>query len=165
MVNADIRRDAHGRPACADSSRLLAARHSSESDPKQTLLDCIVLSDRGAHARALPPTEPYDCGLMDADNGHRVYWEECGNPDGKPALVIHGGPGSGAVPGWRRYFDPDRYRLILFDQRGCGRSTPYAGDTLFALEANTTSICWPTLNGSESCDESNNGCCSEAPGA
>jgi pimeloyl-ACP methyl ester carboxylesterase len=71
--------------------------------------------------------------------GHRVYWEECGNPDGKPALVIHGGPGSGAVPGWRRYFDPDRYRLILFAQRGCGRSTPYAGDTLLALEANTTS--------------------------
>jgi proline iminopeptidase len=53
--------------------------------------------------------------------------------------VIHGGPGSGAVPGWRRYFDPERYRLILFDQRGCGRSTPYAGDTLLALEANTTS--------------------------
>jgi proline iminopeptidase len=86
-----------------------------------------------------PPTEPYDCGLMDVGHGHRVYWEECGSPDGKPALVIHGGPGSGAVPGWRRYFDPDRYRLILFDQRGCGRSTPNAGDTLLALEANTTS--------------------------
>jgi proline iminopeptidase len=86
-----------------------------------------------------PPTEPYESGLMDVGRGHRVYWEECGNPDGKPALVIHGGPGSGAVPGWRRYFDPDRYRLILFDQRGCGRSTPYAGDTLLALEANTTS--------------------------
>jgi pimeloyl-ACP methyl ester carboxylesterase len=86
-----------------------------------------------------PPIEPYACGLMDVGNGHRVYWEECGNPDGKPALVIHGGPGSGAVPGWRRYFDPDRYRLILFDQRGCGRSTPCAGDTPSALEANTTS--------------------------
>jgi proline iminopeptidase len=86
-----------------------------------------------------PPIEPYACGLMDVGNGHRVYWEECGNPDGKPALVIHGGPGSGAVPGWRRYFDPDRYLLILFDQRGCGRSTPCAGDTLLALEANTTS--------------------------
>jgi proline iminopeptidase len=85
-----------------------------------------------------PPIEPYDCGLMDVSHGHRVYWEECGNPDGKPALVIHGGPGSGAVPGWRRYFDPDRYRVILFDQRGCGRSRPYAGDTLLALEANTT---------------------------
>jgi proline iminopeptidase len=66
-----------------------------------------------------PPIEPYACGLMDVGNGHRSYWEECGNPDGKPALVIHGGPGSGAVLGWRRYFDPDRYRLILFDQHGC----------------------------------------------
>jgi proline iminopeptidase len=86
-----------------------------------------------------PSTEPYDCGLMDVDHGHRVYWEECGNPNGKPALVIHGGPGSGALPDWRRYFNPDCYRLILFDQRGCGRSTLYAGDTLLALEANTTS--------------------------
>jgi proline iminopeptidase len=86
-----------------------------------------------------PPIEPYDCGLMDVGDGHRVYWEECGNPNGKPALVIHGGPGSGAAPWWRRYFDPDRYRLFLFDQRGCGRSTPCAGDTLSALEANTTS--------------------------
>jgi proline iminopeptidase len=103
---------------------------------------------------------------MDAGNGHRVYWEECGNPDGKPALVIHGGPGSSAVPGWRRYFDPERYGLILFDQRGCGRSTPHAGDTLFALEARTRhQICWPTSNGFQSCDESNNGCCSGTPGA
>jgi proline iminopeptidase len=86
-----------------------------------------------------PPIDPYDCGLMDVGHGHRVYWEACGNPNGKPALVIHGGPGSGAAPGWRRYFDPDRYRLILFDQRGCGRSTPHAGDTILALEANTTS--------------------------
>jgi proline iminopeptidase len=86
-----------------------------------------------------PPIAPYDCGLMDVGQGHRVYWEECGSPDGKPALVIHGGPGSGAAPRWRRYFDPDRYRVILFDQRGCGRSTPHAGDTLLGLEENTTS--------------------------
>ena len=86
-----------------------------------------------------PPIEPYEQGLMDVGHGHQVYWEECSNPEGKPALVIHGGPGSGAIPGWRRYFDPDRYRLILFDQRGCGRSTPHAGDTHLALEANTTS--------------------------
>lgn len=75
---------------------------------------------------------------MDVGQGHRVYWEACGNPAGKPALVIHGGPGSGATPGWRRYFDPSRYSITLFDQRGCGRSTPHAGDTLLALEANTT---------------------------
>jgi proline iminopeptidase len=85
-----------------------------------------------------PSIEPYDCGWMDVGDGHRIYWEECGNPDGKPAMVLHGGPGSGAAPGWRRYFDARRYRLILFDQRGCGRSTPNAGDTLLALEANAT---------------------------
>ena len=90
-------------------------------------------------AQLYPPIEPYEQGLMDVGHGHQVYWEECGNPQGKPALVIHGGPGSGATPGWRRYFDPDRYRLFLFDQRGCGRSTPHAGDTNLALEANTTS--------------------------
>ena len=90
-------------------------------------------------AQLYPPIEPYAQGLMPVGDGHLVYWEECGNPRGKPALVIHGGPGSGATPGWRRYFDPDRYRIVLFDQRGCGRSTPHAGDTHLALEANTTS--------------------------
>lgn len=90
-------------------------------------------------AQLYPPIEPYEHGMMDVGHGHQVYWEECGNPEGKPALVIHGGPGSGATPAWRRYFDPDRYRLILFDQRGCGRSTPHAADTHLALEANTTS--------------------------
>ncbi|MFI4973423.1 MAG: prolyl aminopeptidase [Caulobacterales bacterium] len=86
-----------------------------------------------------PPIEPYEQGVMAVGNGHQVYWEECGNPKGKPALVIHGGPGSGATPGWRRYFDPSRYRVVLFDQRGCGRSIPNAADALAALEANTTS--------------------------
>jgi proline iminopeptidase len=89
-------------------------------------------------AQLYPPIEPYAQGLMPVSARHCVYWEECGNPSGKPALVIHGGPGSGATPGWRRYFDPDRYRIVLFDQRGCGRSTPNAADTLSALEANTT---------------------------
>ncbi len=86
-----------------------------------------------------PPLEPFAQGLMDAGDGHQVYWEECGEPRGKPALVLHGGPGSGAVPVWRRYFDPRRYRILLFDQRGCGRSAPHAGDSLGALRANTTS--------------------------
>ena len=89
-------------------------------------------------AQLYPPIDPHEQGLMDVGHGHQVYWEECGNPRGKPALVIHGGPGSGATPGWRRYFDPVRYRVVLFDQRGCGRSTPSAADTLSALEANTT---------------------------
>lgn len=83
-------------------------------------------------------TEPYDSGLMPVGDGHQVYWEACGNPDGRPALVVHGGPGSGATPWWRQYFDPTRYRIVLFDQRGCGRSTPLAGDPCADLSTNTT---------------------------
>lgn len=86
-----------------------------------------------------PTIDPYAHGLMDVGHGHQIYWEECGNPAGKPALVLHGGPGSGASANWRRYFDPHRYRIILFDQRGCGRSTPNAADSNLALEANTIS--------------------------
>ena len=76
---------------------------------------------------------------MDVGHGHQVYWEECGNPKGKPALVIHGGPGSGATPAWRRYFDPDRHRLILSSTWLRAQRTPHAADTHLALEANTTS--------------------------
>ncbi|WP_432073023.1 prolyl aminopeptidase [Streptomyces wuyuanensis] len=85
-----------------------------------------------------PPIEPYGQGMLDTGDGHHVYWEVCGNPDGKPALVVHGGPGSGCGPGSRRRFDPDRYRVVLFDQRGCGRSTPHASDPRAGLTANTT---------------------------
>lgn len=85
-----------------------------------------------------PSTEPYDNGMLDVGQGHHVYWEVAGNPSGKPAVVLHGGPGSGASPWWRRFFDPERYRVVLLDQRGCGRSLPHAGDDLQALEHNTT---------------------------
>jgi proline iminopeptidase len=85
-----------------------------------------------------PPIEPYAHGLLDVGDGNLVYWEECGSPGGKPALVVHGGPGSGRAPGHRRYFDPDRYRVVLFDQRGCGRSTPSAGDAATDVSRNTT---------------------------
>ena len=80
-----------------------------------------------------PEIEPYDHGMLDVGDGHRVYWELCGNPNGKPVVFLHGGPGGGCTPTQRRLFDPDKYRILLFDQRGCGRSTPYA-----SLEANTT---------------------------
>ena len=80
-----------------------------------------------------PDIEPYDHGMLEVGDGHRVYWEICGNPAGKPAVVLHGGPGSGCTAGSRRGFDPLRYRIFLFDQRGCGRSTPFGG-----LLANTT---------------------------
>jgi proline iminopeptidase len=85
-----------------------------------------------------PPIEPYDHGLLDVGDGNRVYWETCGNPDGKPALVVHGGPGSGCGTGSRRSFDPERYRIVLFDQRGCGRSTPHASDPAADMGVNTT---------------------------
>ena len=85
-----------------------------------------------------PPIEPYECGMLDVGDGNSIYWEACGNPSGFPAVALHGGPGSGSKPGMRRYFDPQRYRIVLFDQRGSGRSTPHAGDPSVDLAANTT---------------------------
>jgi len=80
-----------------------------------------------------PPIEPYRHGLLDTGDGHQIYWELCGNPQGKPAVFLHGGPGSGCSPTHRRLFDPSRYKVLLFDQRGCGRSLPHA-----SLDNNTT---------------------------
>jgi proline iminopeptidase len=85
-----------------------------------------------------PPIEPYGHGMLDVGDGQSLYWECCGNPAGRPALVLHGGPGSGCTPGVRRLFDPAAFRIILFDQRGCGRSLPHAGDPAVNLAANTT---------------------------
>jgi proline iminopeptidase len=81
----------------------------------------------------LPDIQPYRDGFLPVSGGHSIYFEECGNPKGKPVLMVHGGPGGGANAVMRRYHDPNRYRIILFDQRGCGRSKPYA-----SLEDNTT---------------------------
>ena len=85
-----------------------------------------------------PAIDPYDSGLLDVGDGHRVYWECCGNPDGRPAIYLHGGPGSGSTPGQRRFFDPAAYRAVLFDQRGSGRSRPLASEPDADLSANTT---------------------------
>ena len=79
-----------------------------------------------------PKIKPYDSGFMDVDE-HHVYYEQCGNPDGKPAVFLHGGPGGGGSEEVRRFFNPDIYRIIVFDQRGCGRSKPHG-----CLENNTT---------------------------
>jgi proline iminopeptidase len=76
--------------------------------------------------------------MLAVGDGNLVYWEACGNPHGKPAVVVHGGPGSGCSPGWRRLFDPAAYRIVLFDQRGCGRSTPHASLPETDLSTNTT---------------------------
>lgn len=80
-----------------------------------------------------PPIEPYRTGMLDTGDGHQIYWELCGNPAGTPAVFLHGGPGAGCSPDHRRLFDPRRYNVLLFDQRGCGRSRPHAG-----VEHNTT---------------------------
>jgi proline iminopeptidase len=85
-----------------------------------------------------PVLETYDCGLLDVGDGHRLYWETCGHAKGKPALVLHGGPGSGCTPWHRRLFDPGRYRIVLYDQRNCGRSTPHASTPNVDLTTNTT---------------------------
>jgi proline iminopeptidase len=85
-----------------------------------------------------PDIDPYDHGLLLVSDDNYIYWEACGNPEGKPVVVLHGGPGSGCSPGMRRYFDPQIYRIILFDQRGCGRSHPHASELDVDLSVNTT---------------------------
>ncbi|MFC4560356.1 prolyl aminopeptidase [Nocardiopsis mangrovi] len=85
-----------------------------------------------------PPIEPYDSGMLDVGDGNRIYWELCGNPSGKPVVFLHGGPGGGCSPEHRRLFDPERYRILLFDQRNCGRSTPHAALHDTDLKENTT---------------------------
>ena len=85
-----------------------------------------------------PPIEPYATGMLDVGDGNSIYWETCGNPDGVPALIVHGGPGSGCTVGQRKSFDPERYRIILFDQRNCGRSRPHASDPAADMGLNTT---------------------------
>ncbi|MFE7562469.1 prolyl aminopeptidase [Kitasatospora sp. NPDC057500] len=85
-----------------------------------------------------PVGEPCAEGLLDVGDGQRIHWEVSGNPAGKPAVVVHGGPGSGLSARNRKYFDPERYRLVLFSQRNCGRSEPHAADPATSLEHNTT---------------------------
>jgi len=85
-----------------------------------------------------PPIEPNHTGFLKVDSGHELYYEECGNPGGKPVVFLHGGPGGGCTVGMRRFWNPDVYRIVLFDQRGSGKSTPHAN-----LENNTT---WDLVN-------------------
>ncbi len=95
------------------------------------------MDQRSGYKRAVeylyPPIEPFDQRQIDVGEGHHIYLEQCGNPQGVPVIVLHGGPGGGCSPAMRRYFDPAHYRVILFDQRGCGRSRPHA-----SVQANTT---------------------------
>ncbi|THG29039.1 prolyl aminopeptidase [Glaciibacter flavus] len=85
-----------------------------------------------------PEIQPYDTGMLDVGDGQEVYWEVSGNPDGKPVVFLHGGPGGATGPKHRRLFDPERYRIVVFDQRGCGRSTPHVSEPDADLSVNTT---------------------------
>jgi proline iminopeptidase len=85
-----------------------------------------------------PEIEPYDSGMLDVGEGNSIYWEVSGNPDGKPAVYLHGGPGGGSSPTQRRLFNAEKYRIVLFDQRGCGRSLPHASEADADLADNTT---------------------------
>ena len=85
-----------------------------------------------------PEIEPYETGMLDVGDGQSLYWETSGNPDGKPVVFLHGGPGGATSPIHRRLFDPKRYRIVLVDQRGCGKSTPHASDPAADLSTNTT---------------------------
>ena len=86
-----------------------------------------------ARRELYPPIEPNSTGYLDVGDGHEIYYEDCGNPRGKPAVFLHGGPGGGCTPAMRRFWNPDVYRIVLFDQRGSGRSKPHA-----SLDKNTT---------------------------
>jgi proline iminopeptidase len=93
---------------------------------------CVCLYDAGMRT-LYPPIEPFDRGRLRVSQVHELYYEQCGNPNGQPAVFLHGGPGGGIVPEYRQFFDPQHYRAVLFDQRGSGQSTPHAN-----LEDNTT---------------------------
>ncbi|MGA7329239.1 MAG: prolyl aminopeptidase [Rhodomicrobium sp.] len=97
------------------------------------LTNTSIAGSTSGRRQLFPEIEPYRTGWLKVSGTHQIYFEECGCRDGKPALLVHGGPGGGCNSTMRRYHDPSRYRIILFDQRGCGRSTPYA-----SLEENTT---------------------------
>ncbi len=103
------------------------ARHIALTSRKR------ALKSRAGRQPLYPPIEPHASGYLRVSDEHEIYYEECGNPQGKPAVFVHGGPGAGCDVRARRFFDPDAYRIILFDQRGCGRSRPHA-----SLVDNTT---------------------------
>ncbi|HZC52996.1 MAG TPA: alpha/beta fold hydrolase [Mycobacterium sp.] len=88
--------------------------------------------------RRYPGGAAYETGRLDVGDGQPIYWEQSGNPAGKPVVMLHGGPGSAPKSGLPKLVDPDAYRVVRFHQRGCGRSTPHAGDLATSLDANTT---------------------------
>ncbi len=97
-----------------------------------------VMSEHSGTGPLYPLIEPYASGMLEVGDGQQIYWEECGTSSGKPVVFLHGGPGGGIQPMLRRLFDPARYRVVLFDQRGCGQSRPHASEPRADLSTNTT---------------------------
>ena len=121
-------------PTLASQATLVATETAPPTQPIASTMPqpapAATLPDR---LRAYPAIEPYETGTLNVGDGHTIFYEQCGNPNGAPVLLVHGGPGGGANPTMRRFHDPAHYRMVLFDQRGSGRSTPYA-----SLDHNTT---------------------------
>jgi len=84
------------------------------------------MQQRSPRTDLFTPFDANHAGYLEVGEGHRIWWEESGAPDGIPVVFLHGGPGAGCAPAYRRFFDPARYRIVMFDQRGAGRSKPYA---------------------------------------
>lgn len=99
------------------------------TSPPKTHIRPSLQTNHGATSALYPPIEPYRSGMLQVDDRHSLYWEECGAPQGVPVIFLHGGPGSGSAPYHRRFFDPAFWRIIVFDQRGAGRSRPLANIT------------------------------------
>ncbi len=122
------------RTTASQSTKLYPRCGSTPGPKKMTKPD----SSPNVAVELFPELSPHDSGMLDVPDGHSIYWESCGNPRGKPALVVHGGPGIGCTERMRRAFDPERYRIVLFDQRGAGRSRPHASDPAVDMRSNTT---------------------------
>ena len=111
--------------------------HPGPGRAKSPVPSLIVSSVRPMRT-LYPEIEPFHTGMLDVGDGHEIYWEASGNPEGKPVVFLHGGPGAGASASHRRLFDPEKYRIVLLDQRMCGRSTPHASEPDADLSTNTT---------------------------
>jgi proline iminopeptidase len=121
------------RAAPARAAKRAAKRAPVRAGSARQKVGLRIAEGNGKLRELYPAIKPYNTGFLPVSDGHELYFEESGNPKGKPAVFLHGGPGGGTDPKMRRFFDPKRYRIVLFDQRGSGKSRPHAG-----LEANTT---------------------------
>src|SRR5262249_6335166 len=128
-----------GTPGCAlTGARRPATRRRGVQEVAQRRDQSSRETTRAPMSGLYAELEPHACGMLEVAGGDLVYWQACGNASGKAALVLHGGPGSGCTPWHRRLFDPAEYRIVLFDQRNCGRSRPSASLPGTDLSRNTT---------------------------